>query len=351
MAGFLLGLFIGFILTCFYFVTKDTPLSSTEKEEIRNLRSEFAEQKQKSDATITRLNTTISNLEYRKNSLTFQLNDIKKERDTLLESEHNLVCEISDLQEELLDWKLKFEDYEEKCKEYKDNLVKRYNAAKDKLDDRVHELEDKLIAVRNEFATYKKSVSIPAPTDNKQLEALKQSLSQEKEQCRKAIAEKNAIEKKMEKLETEYNDLSQKYSEIQQSYKNNFRLFYIDPQKSGYIFSKLEAKKLARSFDPTLMIYSAEYVISHANLPKDKYATSLTECSCPDFQITSKKSSPCKHMIFLAYTLGNMFYYKEKAEKYFKENISFMKEKEAIEQELKIKRKKLKELKLQTDTQ
>lgn len=346
MVEFLLGLFIGFALTFYYFVTKDTPPSSAEKD----LRNELAEQKQKNDDTITRLNATISNLEYKKNSLNFQLNDIKKERNALLESENTLLCENSNLQDEILDLKIKFDEYEEKLDEYKDNLVKRYNIAKDKFDARIKELEDSLHSVKNEYAAYKTTVS--APVDNKQqIDSLKHSLSVEKEQHHKTITDKNTLEKKIDALKTEHNNLLQKYSEIQQAYKNNFRLFYIDSKSSGYIFSKLEAKKLARSFDPTLIIHSAEYKISHLNSNEEPYTTSLFSCQCPDFNRNSKQHTPCKHMIFLAYTLGNMFYYKDKAEKYFKENISFMQEKEAIEQELKIKRRKLKELKLQTDTE
>lgn len=48
--------------------------------------------------------------------------------------------------------------------------------------------------------------------------------------------------------------------------------------------------------------FKAEFA-SHSDKEVDKYITSLTGCTCKDFKF-SKEKRPCKHMLYLAYSIG-----------------------------------------------
>ena len=111
----------------------------------------------------------------------------------------------------------------------------------------------------------------------------------------------------------------------------------------------MNAKKLYNSFDPTLCFEEITCIITHSD-GKEKYETSLTSCSCPDYEKKLKGSAPCKHMIFLAYNIGNLFINKDASDKYFKEDIGFLAEKQEITTEIKKLKGAKKELKTEVDT-
>lgn len=78
--------------------------------------------------------------------------------------------------------------------------------------------------------------------------------------------------------------------------------------------------RLANAFEATSLSIHGKLQISAAIRSDDHfYNTSLTGCSCPDFQ---NRHIPCKHMLFLSYTSGLMLLNNEAFSDFTKTNIS-----------------------------
>lgn len=199
---------------------------------------------------------------------------------------------------------------------------------------------DKIDEFRRQISNHKRTL-IEAKNEN---DVLKFEL----EELNSTIKEYELLKIKYQELEEEKNDswdIFDKHKQILSALKKNASLFYDKSNKIKQLYAKMDVGRLCRAFDPTLCFIEAEYKIAHeGDSYSEAYTTTLTSCSCDDFKKNTKGNKPCKHMIFLAYNLGNMFINKEETDKYFND-INFIAQKPKLEAEIKKLKDKKKSLK------
>ncbi len=145
-----------------------------------------------------------------------------------------------------------------------------------------------------------------------------------------------ALEKKLEKkeqridiLETKNRNLELQYSGFREASLKGFKAeawnaFFRKTEKvlkNKYDFDRFfesaESGRLDSALADTVHMNSIEFYAEfepHSDKTADKYETSLNGCTCKDYKF-SKDKKPCKHMLYLAYSIGALQLNAEKFEK------------------------------------
>ena len=116
----------------------------------------------------------------------------------------------------------------------------------------------------------------------------------------------------------EYKDLCEKEKQAFEFVLNEYNSFFSNTTRK--LLEGIEIGRLHNYFDNANDYYFTDFSeIVHNKQPKKNdtspYKTTLTSCGCYDFR---KRGVPaCKHMLFLAYSLGILQIYREKHQAYF----------------------------------
>lgn len=143
---------------------------------------------------------------------------------------------------------------------------------------------------------------------------------------------KNQLEKKEQRidiLETKNRELELQYGEFREASIKGFKAeawktFFRKAEKvlkSKYDFDRFfesaESGRLDSALAETVRMNSIEFYAEfepHSDPTADIYQTTLNGCTCKDYKF-SKKKNPCKHMLYLAYSIGALQLNADKFEK------------------------------------
>ena len=132
------------------------------------------------------------------------------------------------------------------------------------------------------------------------------------------------------------NNNSSKLSEtIRKTFKNEYKI--------ESFFDSITSNKLNSAINSNLLISDIAFSCKIKSV-NDTYTVSLSECSCPYFR-HNRASTPCKHMVYFAYSLGLLQFNQKEIEKHTSTTIEKLSElsqkKNDFEKQIKAKEKSL----------
>ncbi len=172
------------------------------------------------------------------------------------------------------------------------------------------EAEARLINLKEEKAKYEKLCE-EAEAAKKEFEKAKNDLLQKESEARSQLhsaqAEANRYIALRENLVSRYNrakselDTNAHRQALEMlSYSNDFLSAFAPQCDIAELHQSIMEGKLLKAFEYTPEITNVK-IQALVKSPNDIYTTTLTNCTCKDFHF---RNHPCKHMLYLYYTLG-----------------------------------------------
>ena len=142
----------------------------------------------------------------------------------------------------------------------------------------------------------------------------------------KMIRDKQA---QLSALTTIHNDSGNLAVVVRQTFKREYNI--------DSFFDSITANRLNNAFNSNLIINNLNFSAT-VRSGNNKYNVSLTSCSCKDFTINNRKngaySRPCKHIIYLAYSLNLLQNYHQECNSYIISNLEELNQKTTEAQNL-----------------
>ncbi len=261
----------------------------------------------------------------RKKYLLEQIKDLQNKLSKSHEEERKLMCEIDNLQAEN-------EELRKKLRERPPITSKEY--VRDEYDSKINQLKFDLNKSKSSVAEYQKALEfcvIKHPELANELPAFDDPHFHKKnrtftEVIKERSDELSALNQRIADGQTHLSQLilfhknsSRMSRAIRQTFRNEYKI--------NKFFDSITSNRLNYAFESKLLISNLRFSADIYSGAKKYENTSLTHCSCEDFIFQKGPDKlPCKHILFLAYSLGLLQFNEAECNSYTKDTVERLSE-------------------------